>query len=104
MSVIIEGFCKPKNCCSCPFNNSNCFCNLTDGGYIDRDDWSCSAECPIKELPKGYGRLIDEKEIDTVVNGVFNVFDTYSPETFLDVIHNQCIETVGSDRSESEDK
>lgn len=54
-------------------------------------------------LPKGHRRLIDEKEIDTVVNGVFNIFDTYSPETFLNVIHNQCIEAVEADRTESEE-
>lgn len=62
MSVIIEGFEKPKNCYSCPFNNSDCWCALTDGGYIDRDDWSCSVSCPIKELPKGHGRIADMDE------------------------------------------
>ena len=55
-------------------------------------------------LPKGHGRLIDEKEINTVVNGVFNYFDKYSPETFLNVIHDQCIEAVGADKTESEDE
>ena len=62
MSVIVEGFHKPKNCFYCPFNKSNCFCVLTDGGYINRDDWSCSATCPIKELPKGHGRIADMDE------------------------------------------
>lgn len=54
-----------------------------------------------KVLPKGHGKLIDEKEIDTVVNGVFSGYKC-SPKFFLDVIHNQCIETVGADRTESE--
>jgi gamma-glutamyl-gamma-aminobutyrate hydrolase PuuD len=53
-------------------------------------------------LPKGHGKLFDEKEINTVVNGVFNDFDKHSPETFLNVIHNQCIEAVGADKAESE--
>lgn len=48
-------------------------------------------------LPKGHGRLIDEKEINTIVNGVFNAFDKHSPKTFLNVIHEQCIETVRAD-------
>lgn len=63
----------------------------------------CYATCPIKELPKGHGRLIDEKEIDTVVNGNFSVYDKYSPKTFLNVIHNQCIEAVGAAKVESEE-
>ena len=54
-------------------------------------------------LPKGHGRLIDEKEIETVVNGVFTGLDKHSPETFLNVIHNQCIEAVGADKAESEE-
>lgn len=74
MSVVIKGFHKPKNCYSCPFNNSDCWCSLTDGGYIDRDDWSCSTPCPIEELPKGHGRLVDadayaKKFLDTNING-----------------------------------
>ena len=55
-------------------------------------------------LPKRHGKLIDEKEIDTVVNGVFNNFDKYSPKTFLNVIHEQCIEVVGVDKTERENK
>lgn len=55
-------------------------------------------------LSKGHGRLIDEKEINTVVNGVFNVFDKHSSKTFLNIIHNQCIEAVGVDKAEREDK
>ena len=62
MSVIIEGFDKPKNCYPCPFNNSDCWCNLTKG-VIDRDDWYCSAICPIKELPKGHGDLVDYEKL-----------------------------------------
>lgn len=55
-------------------------------------------------LPKGHGKLIDEKEIDTVVNGDFCAYDKYSPKTFLDVIHSQCIETVGADGAEKRNK
>ena len=39
-----------------------------------------------------------------VVNGVFNVFDKHFPKTFLNVIHEQCIEAVEADKEESEDK
>ena len=67
-------------------------------------DYSCLAECVRRgvTLQNGHGKLIDEKEINTVVNGVFNVFDKYSPETFLKAIHEQCIEAVGADKTESE--
>lgn len=53
-------------------------------------------------LPKGHGRLIDEKEIYDVVISVFDDA-RYSPKTFLNVIHNQCIGVVGADRTESEE-
>lgn len=48
---------KPKNCRNCVFNDSNCWCHITKG-IIDRDDYSCDIECPIKELPVGV-KLID---------------------------------------------
>lgn len=65
MSIIIEEFDKSKNCYFCPFNNSDCYCNLT-GGFIDRDDWDCSVTCPIKEIPKGHGKIVDVKEADLI--------------------------------------
>lgn len=50
MSVIVKGFNKPKNCYSCPFNDSHCWCSLTKG-TIDRDDYTCNVSCPIEQLP-----------------------------------------------------
>lgn len=58
MSVIIKGLNKFYSCRLCPFNNSDCYCNITKG-KIDRDDYFCESECPIVQLPKGHGRLID---------------------------------------------
>lgn len=63
MSVIIEGVHKPKNCFFCPFNNDDCWCNLTKGN-IDRDFGYCSVTCPIKELPEEHGDLKDELDLD----------------------------------------
>ena len=53
MSVVINRFDKPKNCQCCPFNNYAVLCSITNGS-IDRDDYSCDIECPIKPLPKGH--------------------------------------------------
>lgn len=61
MSIVVKGFDKPEDCYTCPFNHSDWYCNLTKG-IIDRDNWDCSVVCPIKELPKGHGRLIDADE------------------------------------------
>lgn len=62
MSVIIKGLNKFYSCRLCPFNNCDYYCNITKG-KIDRDDYSCEEECPIVQLPKGHGRLIDEYKI-----------------------------------------
>lgn len=75
-----------------------------DHGFIDEKDaenlWQIvKSGTP---LPKGHGKLIDEKEINIVVNGVFTSRDKHSPKTFLNVIHDQCIEAVGADKAESE--
>lgn len=49
MSVVIEGYDKPKDCYVCPFDRHGCWCSITNG-VIDRDDYSCDKPCPIKSL------------------------------------------------------
>ena len=49
MSVVIEGYDKPKSCLSCPFNRDDCWCSITHG-EIDRDYYDCDKPCPIKPL------------------------------------------------------
>lgn len=49
--VIIEGWSKPKNCYSCPFNDSDCWCKITRS-VIDRDDYTTKEKCPIIEIEK----------------------------------------------------
>ena len=46
MSVVIEGYNKPKNCYVCPFNRDDCWCSITHG-EIDRDYYDCDKPCPI---------------------------------------------------------
>lgn len=80
MSVIIKGLNKFYSCRLCPFNNSDCYCNITKG-RIDRDDYSCEAECPIVQLPKCHGRLIDADDID---NHIIGHVDTRSCPTIIE--------------------
>ena len=65
MSVFIKGMKKPKNCFSCDFNSSDCFCKINHGA-IDRDFWDCDKPCPIVEVPAPHGQLIDENQIKAV--------------------------------------
>lgn len=72
---------------------------ITNGYHIPEEINTKIAEAIANgtPLPKGHGRLVDEKEINTVVNGVFTNLDKCSPEIFLNVIHEQCIETIKAD-------
>lgn len=70
MSIVINGFDKPDNCLSCPFNHASCYCNITKV-EIDRDDYTSSA-CPITQLPKGHGRLKDVDWIDDNCDGHYS--------------------------------
>ena len=92
MSVIITGFEKPINCYECPFNNSDCWCNITRG-RIDRDDWTCDKECPIKPLPKGHGRLIDADAL---------MRDYGNPD--IKILLDNMDTIIEADKTESEDK
>lgn len=115
MSIIISNMNMPPGCQKCKFFRKHLFGNGLDYSYsciLGAKDFPMpwirqmeekASDCPIKPLPKGHGRLICEKEINTVMNGVFNVFDKHSPKTFLNVIHEQCIEAVGADEAGSEE-
>ena len=51
MAILIKGVSKSnKDCYNCPFNNSNCWCNITKS-EIDRDDYTTEIPCPIIEIP-----------------------------------------------------
>lgn len=68
MSIIVKGMQMPKNCAECPVALSGKYCriNKTHTTYIKlpiRPD-----HCPLVELPEKHGRLIEEKEIRTVMN------------------------------------
>ena len=49
--VFITNWSKPKNCYSCHFNDSDCWCRLTKS-KIDRDDYTTEEKCPIINVPK----------------------------------------------------
>lgn len=92
MSVIIKGLNKFHSCRLCPFNNSDCYCNITKG-KIDRDDYSCEYECPIVQLPKGHGRLIDADAL---------MKDYGNPD--VEILLDNMDTIIEADKAESEDK
>ena len=62
MSVVIEGYDKPKSCLSCPFNRDDCWCSITHG-EIDRDYYDCDKPCPIKPLDNVLDEIRAEIEL-----------------------------------------
>ena len=91
MSVIIEGYDKPKNCYVCPFNRDDCWCSITHGG-IDRDFWICDKPCPIKPFDNVLDEIKAEiaemkmednshnicfKVHNNVVEGILRIIDKY---------------------------
>lgn len=61
MSVVIEGYDKPKDCYVCPFDRHGCWCSITNG-VIDRDDYSCDKPCPIKSVNSVLNKIKAEIE------------------------------------------
>lgn len=64
MSVIIKGMEMPVNCgdCDCYVNNGNsCWCVLTGMDVYDKSE--VDPDCPLVEIPKNHGRIIDEMEL-----------------------------------------
>ena len=70
MSVVIPGMDMPKNCEECEFHLTEDIafelihqCQI-NRGYIDNADiHGFPHDCPLVELPKKHGRLIDADEI-----------------------------------------
>ena len=99
MSIIVKNMQMPKNCAECPVALSGKYCriNKTHTTYIKlpiRPD-----HCPLVELPEKHGRLIEEKEIRTVMNWLLT-----QPQrpTWNDLYHaiqemNAIIEAEGAD-------
>lgn len=56
MSVIVKGMEMPEDCFSCWLKEEG-FCNLTN--EVANDIYKRNDDCPLIELPKKYGRLID---------------------------------------------
>ena len=71
MSILIKGMQIPKNCSDCTFNYDMMSCIITGTRWWSDSmvlmDFDCQEsrlyDCPLVELPKHHGRLIDEDEI-----------------------------------------
>lgn len=69
MSVIVKYMSKPSRCCRCVFersdSNSETYCGLSLLGVITGTvppEW-----CPIIEIPKPHGAIVEVDEADTPV-------------------------------------
>ena len=56
MSVLIKGIQMPEDCFSCPLKEEG-FCNITNA--YAAQIYKRNSDCPLIELPKHHGRLID---------------------------------------------
>lgn len=80
MSVLIKGWEMPKNCGECEFHliEDIAFelihqCRMKPG-YIDNADiYRFPYDCPLVELPKKHGRLIDVDELIEFIENRYNV-------------------------------
>lgn len=75
MSILIKGMEMPENCQNCRMNGG-LFCYAMPrefAGYTDDDqrpDW-----CPLVELPKKHGRLIDESIVLEMIRKSMGIKD-----------------------------
>lgn len=61
MSIIIRGMKMPRNCTRCPCSDEEarfCWAKAEYIPMLGKPDW-----CPLVELPKKHGRLIDADEL-----------------------------------------
>lgn len=86
MSIILKGIDLPKHCIECPLEGSD----VDDNGF---DYWYCKitesmaytlerpSNCPLIQIPKGHGRLIDDRLIPYIDlndgNNGIKVFATF---------------------------
>ena len=75
MSTLIKGMKMPEDCFSCPLKEEG-FCNITNAyaGQI----YKRNSDCPLVELPKHHGRLIDaDRLLKLYENRMEKVADRY---------------------------
>ena len=84
MSIIITGIEKYKDCYSCPYNQYDCYCQITGGG-IDRDDWYCDKPCPIKTVDG----LVDEIE-HKAKSGPYKFAVVFGMKKAIELIKEYC--------------
>lgn len=66
MSIIIKGLDMPKSCEECNFNSDSGFCLAMPWNFCGHTLYEADGFpdfCPLVEIPKGNGRLIDGDEL-----------------------------------------
>ena len=97
MSILITNDEFPQSCWGCPccsVRDNGFYCNLLDK-FVDEYQQSRHELCPLVELPKHHGRLIDEKELYNKIESEFDgccVYDVSPNEAVYDFeeIVDQC--------------
>ena len=92
MSIILKGIDMPKDCTECPLEGAE----VDDDGF---DYWYCKitesmattierpSNCPLIQIPKGHGRLIDASElIKSYMKGTKTDIDDFYDT--IDIIDN----------------
>lgn len=92
MSIILKGIDLPKDCTECPLEGAE----VDDDGF---DYWYCKitesmattierpSNCPLIQIPKDHGRLIDGGELNKSVH-TWNPAYTYGRSAFTRAIDN----------------
>ena len=86
MSIIIKGMKMPKNCEECTFHNitDEFFdtvheCEVKKNYIIKTDIHKIPLDCPLVEIPKKHGRLIDENILSSfgyIYGSIKSLIDT----------------------------
>ena len=78
MSVLIKGMEIPKNCSECPVALSGKYCRINKTNETYRALPIRPEHCPLVELPKHHGRLIDADALvaESLADGVYGYVST----------------------------
>lgn len=92
MSVVLLGVDKPKDQCkSCdlyeynPYDNEGVCCPK----LAEVDPFSVDDNCPMRQLPKKHGRLIDADRLLAVLKSMASTNQSVPTEAVLGLIDNQ---------------
>lgn len=84
MNILIKDMEMSKNCSECPVALCGKYCRINKTNVTYRASLIRPGDCPLVELPKHHGRLIDENEVRIVMSQL--LAQTFKP-TWNDLYH-----------------